>query len=149
MPERPLDPNHYGAGRFLDPGKAVAGTGWKLETPDWKKLAGTCRERFRTVPMLCATEPGIELTLTFTGRAVGAYVVAGPDAGTVETALDGGPFTSVDLYHPFSRNLHYPRTVVFAADLEPGQHTLKLRLAPQKNKDSSGHAVRIIQFVAN
>ena len=38
---------------------------------------------------------------------------------------------------------------MFAADLKPGSHTLQLRIADQKNKDSLGHAARIIQFVAN
>ena len=149
LPEAPLDPNNYGNGRFIDPKKAVAGPGWKLETPDWKKLPGACRERFREVPLLCATKAGAELTLEFTGKAVGAYLLAGPDAGNVETSVDGSPFVRVDLFHRFSRNLHYPRTVMFAADLKPGKHTLKLRMADQKNKDSSGHAARIIQFVAN
>ena len=149
QPEQPLDANHYGNGRFIDPKTAVLGTGWKLETPDWKKLAGSSRERFRAVLMLCATEPGAEMPLEFTGNAVGAYVVAGPDAGIVEAAIDGGPFTKTDLLHAFSRGLHYPRTVMFAADLKAGKHTLKLRIAGEKNKDSSGHAARIIQFVAN
>ncbi|HTU17083.1 MAG TPA: glycerophosphodiester phosphodiesterase family protein [Gemmataceae bacterium] len=149
MPEQPLDTNHYGNGRFIDPKHATLGTGWKVEVPEWKKLRGQCRERFRDVPLLCATEPGAELTLTFEGKAVGAYVLAGPDAGKVEAAVDDGAFARIDLFHAFSRGLHYPRTVMFAADLKPGKHTLKLRIAGQKNKASSGHAVRILQFVAN
>ena len=40
--------------------------------------------RLTSIPMLCATEPGAAVTLEFTGSAVGAYVVAGPDAGIVE-----------------------------------------------------------------
>jgi hypothetical protein len=101
------------------------------------------------VPLLVAVEPGSELSLPFEGKAIGAYVLAGPDAGTVETAVDGGPFMRVDLYHAFSRGLHYPRTVLFAADLAPGKHQLKLRIATEKNKESTGMAVRIVQFVAN
>ena len=149
MPEQPLDANSYGDGRFIDSNTAVPGKGWTLETPDWKKIPGTWRDRFRELPMLCAAEAGAETTLEFSGNAIGAYIVAGPDAGIVETAIDGGPFTRTDLYHAYSRNLHYPRTVIFAADLKPGKHSLKMRIAGEKNKDSSGHAVRIIQFVAN
>ena len=107
------------------------------------------RERFREVPLLCATNAGAELTLAFEGRAIGAYLLAGPDAGVVEFSIDEGAFTKADLFHAFSRGLHYPRTVMFAADLKPGSHTLKLRLADQKNKASSGSAARIIQFVGN
>ncbi len=145
----PLDANHYGSGRFIDPKQASAGPGFKLVAPDWKKVPGAWRDRFRDVPLLNATEPGAELTLEFQGRAVGAYVLAGPDAGIVEASIDGGPATHVDLYHHYSRNLHYPRTVMFATDLPPGPHTLRLRSAGQKNKDSTGHAMRILQFVVN
>jgi lysophospholipase L1-like esterase len=145
LPDAPLDANHYGAGRFIDPMKATLGDGWKLETPDWKKIPGQWRERFREIPLLRATTAGAELTLAFEGRAIGAYLLAGPDAGFVEFAIDDGPYTKADLFHPFSRGLHYPRTVMFAADLKPGPHALKLRLAEQRNKTSSGSAARIIQ----
>jgi hypothetical protein len=76
-------------------------------------------------------------------------VLAGPDAGFVESAIDEGPFMRTDLFHRFSRGLHYPRTVLFAADLKPGRHTLKLRVADEHNNGSSGNAARITQFVAN
>jgi len=149
LPDAPLDANHYGAGRFIDPKKATLGEGWKRETPDWKKIPGQWRERFREVPLLCATKPGAELTLAFEGRAIGAYLLAGPDAGYVEFSIDEGPLTKVNLFHAFSRGLHYPRTVMFAADLKPGTHTLKLRVWDQRNKASSGSAARIIQLVGN
>jgi len=149
LPDAPLDPNHYGAGRFIDPKKATLGEGWVLEKPDWKKIPGQWRERFREVPLLCATKAGAGLTLAFEGRAIGAYLLAGPDAGSVEFSIDDGPLAKADLFHAFSRGLHYPRTVIFAADLKPGSHTLKLRLADQQNKARSGNAARIIQFVGN
>jgi len=83
------------------------------------------------------------------GTAIGAYILAGPDAGIVETSIDGGPFTPCELYHRFSRGLHYPRTVVFHADLKPGRHTLVLRTTDRRNSASIGHAMRILHFVAN
>jgi lysophospholipase L1-like esterase len=149
MPAAPLDANHYGDGRFVDPRGARAAGAWKWHTPDWKSLPGRCRERFAGLALLCAEEPGEELTLAFEGRAVGAYVLAGPDAGMVEAGIDGGQFKPVDLFHRFSRGLHYPRTIVFDADLEPGKHVVTLRIAAEKNDASSGHAVRILQFTAN
>lgn len=149
LPDAPLDANNFAAGRFLDPKKATLGAGWIRETPDWKKIPGQWRERFRAIPLQCATKAGAELTLAFEGRAVGAYLLAGPDAGIVEISVDEGRVTKVDLFHAFSRGLHYPRTVMFAADLQPGPHTLKLRLADQHNKASTGTAARIIQFVGN
>ena len=147
LPTEPLDPGAYERGRFIDPKLAAVKRGWTLGVPPWKKLAGSSRSRFTSLPMLCADRPGAELTLEFTGTAVGAYVVAGPDAGTVEVRVDDGPATLVNLFHRYSAGLHYPRTVLFATDLKPGPHRLHLRVA--EKTASKGHAVRFMQFVAN
>jgi lysophospholipase L1-like esterase len=147
VPLTPLDPLNYGAGRFIDPAAAKVKQGWTLGVPEWKGLAGGKRDRFTSIPMLCATEPGAEVALAFDGTAVGAYVVAGPDAGIAEASVDGGPFRRVDLFHAYSKGLHYPRTVLLGADLRPGPHTLVLRMAAETH--SAGHAARIMQFVAN
>ena len=146
LPE-PLDPLSYSNGRFIDPKEAQIKSGWTLGAPDWTSLAGSKRPRFTSIPMLCATEPGAEAALSFEGTAIGAYVVAGPDAGIVEASIDDGPAASVDLFHRYSAGLHYPRTVMLGTDLKPGKHTLKLRMS-QESK-SSGHAMRIMQFGAN
>ena len=80
---------------------------------------------------------------------MGAYVLAGPDAGVVEVSVDGGKWKSVDLYHHYSRGLNYPRTVMFAADLKASEHTAKLRLSEKSNVKSKGTAARILQFTVN
>jgi len=147
MPPEPLDPMNYERGRFLDPADAKIAGGWTLGVPDWKSLRGGKRDRFTSITMLSATEPGAELTLKFEGTAIGAYVVAGPDAGIVEGSVDGVAFEPVDLFHRFSRGLHYPRTVMFAADLKKGEHTLILRIS--KETKSAGHAARIMDFAGN
>ena len=146
VPE-PLDPLNYEAGRFLDPSSAKLKSGWALGVPDWKPIAGSKRERFTNIPILSATEPGAELSLDFEGTAIGAFVVAGPDAGIAESSVDGGAFHSVDLFHSFSKGLHYPRTVLLGAELKPGKHVLRLRISADTK--SAGHAMRIMQFVAN
>ncbi len=143
----PLDELNYAAGRFVDPKLAHNKPGWTLEIPDWKKLPGSKRSRYTSVPMLCATTPGAETSLAFEGTAVGAFVVAGPDAGILEASVDGGAFHAVDLFHGYSKGLHYPRTVLFGAELKPGPHTLTLRVAAETH--SAGHAARILQFTVN
>ncbi|MFG0262536.1 MAG: SGNH/GDSL hydrolase family protein, partial [Novipirellula sp. JB048] len=147
MPAKPLDSHSYANGRFLDPSTAKIEPGWTLKVPDWASLPGRSRERFRNIPMLCADQPAGTVSLSFQGTAVGAYVVAGPDAGILYARVDRGAWQSFDLYHQYSKGLHYPRTVMFAADLDPGAHTLELKLA--RDTHSLGHAARIIQFVAN
>ncbi len=145
----PLDPLSYFRGRFVDPRQAKVASGFQWQTPNWKKLQGQCRSRFAAEKLLCAEQAGAELTLAFEGTAIGAYVLAGPDAGMVETSIDGGAYRRVNLYHRFSKGLHYPRTVMFAADLPPGKHTLRLRVAAETPSGGQGRAVRILQFVAN
>lgn len=145
----PLDEQSYTAARFVAPRTANLARGWELRTPDWQNLPGKCRGRFTERKLLCTIEPGSELTLEFTGRAVGAYLLAGPDAGKVEAQIDDRPSRTIDLYHRFSTGLHYPRTVMFASDLSTGKHKLRLRVVDEHNSASSGNAVRILQFVAN
>jgi pimeloyl-ACP methyl ester carboxylesterase len=147
LPDRPFDQLHYGEGRFVDLQQATLGPGWEIKTPDWKALPGGKRARFTSIPMLCADQPGAQLTLKFSGTAVGAYVVAGPDAGILEAQVDEGDFRPVNLYHRFSKGLHYPRTVMFGTNLPAGEHLLTLRVAEDTKSD--GHAARIMKFVAN
>ena len=149
VPKASLDKNSYSNGHFQALETASTDNGWSIHKPDWKNIPGGKRDRFTNIPLLCATEAGSETTVKFKGKAIGAYVVAGPDAGIVEASIDGGDFKKIDLYHRFSKGLHYPRTVMFAADLPDGDHTLKLRISNSANKASKGHAARIIQFAVN
>lgn len=149
LPPSPLDVGHYGQGRFVDPRTAQADDGWTCHVPDWKNLPGRCRSRFAETPLLSADRPGAKLTLAFEGAAVGAYLLAGPDAGISEVAIDGGPVRRTDLFHRYSRGLHYPRTVIFFTDLAPGRHVLELRVSQDNNPDSSGHAMRVLRFAVN
>ncbi len=149
MPDKPLDTGHYGAGHFVSPAMAKGDDYWELGVPDWSALPGQCRRRFLETRLLCTHKVGATLTLEFVGCTVGAHILAGPDAGIVEASVDGGEAKKVDLFHRFSRGLHYPRTVMFATDLPCGRHVLKLKMAEEKNEGSSGHALRMLQFTVN
>ena len=59
----------------------------------------------------------------------------------------GGPATRVNLFHEFSKGLHYPRTVVCGHDLKPGRHVVSLKVSQETQ--SGGHAARIMWFAAN
>jgi lysophospholipase L1-like esterase len=149
VPKQLVDQGSYSNGHFQSLDTASTDSGWKVHKPKWDTIPGGKRGRFTNIPMLFATESGAETTVNFKGQAIGAYIVAGPDAGTVEASIDGGAFKKVDLFHRFSRGLHYPRTVMFATDLSADDHVLKLRISESSNKDSKGHAARIIQFAVN
>lgn len=143
----PLDQGSYFHGRFINPREAPLKAGWALDIPDWKKLPGSKRDRFTSTPVLHATISGSETSLEFEGTAIGAFIVAGPDAGIILAKLEDGPAKPVNLFHTYSKGLHYPRTVLFADDLKPGKH--KLTLVISKETQSEGTAARILQFCAN
>jgi len=145
----PLDGKSYFHGRLVNIADAKIEIGWKL-MPNWTPMdkAGT-RPGFVNVPMLVATEPGATLRLQFHGTAVGLFVAAGPDAGTVEYSIDGGPFRRRDLFTKWSGGLHLPWAQVLEADLNDGPHELFLRPASKKNPGSKGHVVRIAHFLVN
>jgi lysophospholipase L1-like esterase len=145
----PLDTKSYYRGRLLDPGQVKLSDGVTYKVPEWKALKGGFRKRFAGRKLVCLEKPGTELTLSFKGTAIGAYVLAGPDAGIVDVAIDGKPAGSINLLHRFSRGLHYPRTVVFAADLEDGEHEMTMRVSEKTKSATGGHAVRVLNFVAN
>ena len=147
VPAEPIDQNSYMRGRFVDLEKAETGKGWRINQPQWNSIPGSKRADFTRLPMLCGSQPGASFSLRFKGSAIGVYLVAGPDAGSLEASIDGGEFRSYLLYHRFSKGLHYPRTVLLGDNLDKGEHLLKVRIAPKGKQ--GGTAARIIRFVAN
>ena len=145
-----LDPQSFDRGSFVHPKKAVISEPWKIGKVGREMLPlGSIRSQYEAFEVLRAQRPGAELSFDFEGRAVGAFVLAGPDAGIVEVSVDGGAFATIDLYHRFSGGLNYPRSVMFATGLAPGKHTLSLRLAEENNPKSKGHAAAILFFEVN
>jgi sialidase-1 len=141
-----LDEKSYFRGRLINVTEAK---GWRIDS-DWtpRDKAGT-RAGFVHVPMLIAETPGEECRFAFEGTAVGIFVTAGPDAGTVEFQIDGGAWRNQNLFTNWSATLHIPWTYVLDADLSPGRHELVMRVAAGADPKSTGHAVRIAHLLAN
>jgi tetratricopeptide (TPR) repeat protein len=148
MPKERVNALSYVAGRCLDRSAITMGQ-WTLGVPQWTEKPGNLRALFANREMLHCETPGAPLKASFTGTAIGAYVLAGPDAGVLEFSIDGGAFQSVDLYHRHSKGLHYPRTVMFDAELIDGRHEIVLRLAGRSGRNLTGPAARILQLVVN
>ena len=125
------------------------GEGWTRGLPEWKSIAGSQRAQFSAAELLLSEHPGAGLSITFHGTAIGAYVLAGPDAGQLLVRIDGRDWQIVELYHGYSSGLHYPRTVMFACDLKRGPHIVEVKIGDQHHAQSQGHAARILSFVAN
>jgi len=145
-----LDAGSYDQGHFLAPEEAKFSAGWRVGKVGRELLPlGGIRSQYSSYQLLRGDQPGASLSLEFTGRTVGAFVLAGPDAGVLEARIDGGPVTRHDLYHRYSRGLNYPRSVIFGTDLKPGKHVLKLQLAKEKNPGSRGTTASILFFEVN
>ena len=142
----PLDPACYSNGQQLEPTAAHIESGWEF-VPVWAPpMKELIRPGFVNCPMLVASAPGAELVLEFDGRAVGIQVVAGHDAGALTYSIDGGPEATVELFTPWSANLHLPWFHVLAAGLEAGPHKLVLR---SKTGKAGGQVARIQTFLVD
>lgn len=148
LPE-PLLASSFDHGRFIDPSTVNLQAGWQYAIPDWATIAGSKRERFLKSPLFFSETPGASLSFSFTGRAVGAFLLAGPDAGQLEYRIDNGDWQTAELFHMHSRGLHYPRTVMFSSDLPSGKHLVEIRIAASHHPASKGTAARLLDFTVN
>jgi hypothetical protein len=96
-----------------------------------------------------ALGPGAELTVEFTGTAIGLPMVAGPDVGVIEFSVDGREPRTLDLFTRWSGGLHIPWIYMLETELPDGKHTLALRTTDKKNPRSTGHACRFRYFAVN
>lgn len=147
-PAAPLDRLSYSSMSRVETGAMTLGA-WVVGEPDWKAKKGSLRAAFKGKAFIHCEAPGKPLAATFTGTAIGAFVLAGPDAGVLEYSIDGAKFRRVTLYHRFSRGLHYPRTVMFDDELMPGAHKIVIRIAEKSEGKSKGTAARILYLVEN
>ena len=148
FPTKPMNDFSYFNGRLVDPREAKIKNGSWLYENLWipKEPAGV---RFKNVGILEALNAKAELSLDFTGTAIGIYCVCGPNAGIVEYSIDGGEFKQCDLFTSWSKKLYIPWVHMFATTLKEGKHTIVLRMSAEKNKESIGNACQIYYFAVN
>lgn len=149
VPSKPLDPHSYFNGELLDIREAKLSSGWKYIS-SWhpNNLAGK-RAGFVDVPMLETRKPGAKIHLNFKGKAIGIFCVCGPSAGIIEYSIDGAPYKKLDTFTEWSKDLYIPWVYMLETELVSGNHTLTLRMAKEKNKESSGYELQIRNFVVN
>ena len=141
----PLDSLSYSGGKLVDVRQADRLKGFRY-VEDWAPTPPHVETRagFVHVPMLEATKAGSRLRLKFTGRAIGLFAVAGPDAGAFTYRIDGGPERRIDTYTQWSAGVYLPWTFMLADDLTPGEHTLTLEVA-----EGERTTLRLRDFVVN
>ena len=145
-----IDDKSYVRGRLL-PFEAVnVDSHWQVGVPDWKQESkAIVRSGFLNLPFIYTNTAGAKLSIDFTGTAIGAYLLAGPDAGIIRCTIDGQQTKEIDTL--FRYNFNYPMTVMFFNELAEGPHTLELEVLenrPGRSKPG-GTALRAIGFTAN
>ncbi len=149
LPE-PLDSGSYSGASIMNPQELAWLGGWKWASVSRELLpVGQIRSNYEKYPALRSDEAGNHLYGAFSGSMLGAFVLAGPDAGIMEVSIDSGEWKPVDLYHHYSSGLNYPRSVIFADDLANGFHTFALRVSKDKNPASKGNTATILRFLVN
>jgi sialidase-1 len=144
-----LDPWCYERGKIVSFTGASEVSGFEAVKNWTPAIEGGTRKGYTQVDMLVGREPGDRLSLQFEGRAVGIMVAAGPDAGMIEFRIDKGEWQSLDLFTAWSSQLYLPWYYTLAAELEPGPHTLELRIGKEKNKNSLGYSCILKSFYVN
>jgi sialidase-1 len=146
---KPLNKANFEHGSYYSITNAYHDKNWVLDN-DWapKDNLGT-RPGFVNVPVLAAVKPGAEITLPFSGTAIGMGIVSGADAGIISYSVDNIAYKDIDLYTAWSNMLHLPWYVLFNGNLSKGNHVLRLKIANHHNVNSKGNACRIVYFLKN
>ena len=144
-----VDARSYVRGRFGNISDAHIIKGFAID-PAWKPVdkIGT-RAGFVNVPALVGTEAGAEFEFSFDGTGCGLFVAAGPDAGGIESSIDGGALHSINLFTGWSTGLHLPWAVMLDDGLKEGHHTAKVRIMTPRDARSQGSAVRVFHLLLN
>lgn len=144
-----IDQFSYSNASYLPIQSAELTNGWRL-VEQWQPTDGAgTRHQYVNIPALVATEPGAEMRLQFSGKAIGICIAAGPDAGIIEYSIDGRSYKSLDLYTQWSGGLHLPWYFILDDQLSNKKHRLSIRISTKKNQQSKGNACRIFYFLNN
>ncbi|MEG1635649.1 MAG: SGNH/GDSL hydrolase family protein [Rikenellaceae bacterium] len=107
------------------------------------------REGFYDVPMLVSEKPDQAFVYKFKGNTIGIAIIAGPDAGMIEYMINGKSPKMVNLFTPWSENLHLPWYIILETGLSSGTNYLSVNIIQNKSSKSKGNACRIVHFLVN
>jgi|GEM_PF-408345 len=101
----------------------------------------------RRYPHYLEGTSGASLTLRFTGTTVGVYWMMAHDAGRILAAVDGGKEKCVTAWDSYCLRFDRAGSAILFRDLQPGEHTLTLRVADETDEKSDGRMIRIGAFL--
>jgi len=148
LPAR-LNKSNFANGKYIEIDKAKFDGKWKI-VKDWMPSDNlSTRDGFVHVPILEASQIGASLSFSFQGNAVGICIVSGADAGIISYSIDNCAYKKMDLFTQWSTMLHLPWYLILGSGLKNGKHILSIKIDSSTNKESKGHACRIVHFLVN
>lgn len=143
-----LNKYNFSNGRYDVIKNAKYDENWKINQNWTPSDSADTRKGFVNVPVLSSEHPGANLSLNFTGDAIGIAVISGPDAGIISYSIDGAQ-QQIDLFTPWSKSLHLPWYLILGSGLKKGNHVLNISIDQTRNVNSKGNACRIVYFLKN
>jgi lysophospholipase L1-like esterase len=152
----PLVSDEFAKVKIIAPATAKLQGEWEQLAPDEKspKIG-----KFK-LGAINASKPGDTLELEFEGTAIGIYQYVQKEGGRYEWTIDGGENETRDKTFGGPRGAkrgvvetapqqYFPRYhyAMLSTGLEPGKHTLRIRVLEENDKSSTGHRVLIGYFM--
>jgi hypothetical protein len=114
-------------------------------TGDWKTSPNPNKKK--TMIMNRSSQEGDFMEVEFTGNVVFVQGDMRPDQGILEYFIDGESLGTRDMYLPEKWDRATQSTAVWLTGLANGNHTLKVVVTGQKNRDSEGITVSLGKVV--
>lgn len=144
-----LSSSCYDNGVLVNISSYETAKGWYID-PSWKpKDKAGVRKNYTKVPMLINSDALKPISFEFEGNAIGISVAAGPDAGIIEYKIDESGWKALNLFTPWSEQLHLPWYYTLASGMSDEKHVLEIRISEDKDVLSKGHVCRIRYFFVN
>ena len=108
---------------------------------EWKHIAGWGED-----VLVESSEAGASATLVFEGEMIVLTGLWGPESGMADVFLDEVHVRRIDAWWSYECGFFaFNRQVLFVASgLDPGKHTLRIAIVPERNPSSTGSRVSLL-----
>lgn len=132
---KPRDTSPVPPGKYEDVDPKIEYTGAWMHDPQFKQASGAS--------ITYSNQPGDSLRFFFSGRSLTYVYTRARNRGTAEVWIDGQLKSRLDLFSP---DTQWQSQTVFNG-LEPGPHTLEVRVSGQRNRASVDSFVDVDRFI--
>ena len=87
--------------------------------------------------------------MEFSGTALGIFTVIAKDSGNLLYSVDNTEYKEISTWDKWALSFDRPGELILENSLNPGKHTLKIKVSKNKEEKSEGNYIRIIAFMAD